>query len=202
MRRRNVVTAVVFLIAQVSQMPFCIFHTQKDLRPIPFLVKPSIQIAIRMTDASPDTAQLRDLKVQCSRSGLAVRVRFSEPFYGIIYSADHYGVAGCTYVSQADGRTSFRYDSADCFCSFISFKFKSGKFKRDRRYLYIQTTKGAPVSDILPSYNGLNGKGEREKEKIYNTKFNQAKRFQSVGNPPDYLAGGPVRPSAGHHNKI
>lgn len=64
-------------------------------------------------------SELRDLKVQCSRSGLTVRVRFSEPFYGIIYSQDHYGVAGCTYVQgyqlgggpqQGDAtRTSFTY---------------------------------------------------------------------------------------------
>ena len=56
-------------------------------------------------------AELRDLKVQCSRNGMTVHVKFDTPFYGIIYSQDFYQVDKCTYVTSADsvaGRNSFR----------------------------------------------------------------------------------------------
>ena len=57
-----------------------------------------------------DGADLRDLKVQCSRSGLTVHVKFDGPFYGIIYSQNYYQVPQCTYVTseKSQGRTSFR----------------------------------------------------------------------------------------------
>ena len=54
-------------------------------------------------------SELRDLKVQCSRSGLTVHVVFDEPFDGIIYSRDFYQVPKCTYVTPTNGqRTAFR----------------------------------------------------------------------------------------------
>ena len=54
-------------------------------------------------------SELRDLKVQCSRSGLTVHVVFDEPFDGIIYSRDFYQNPKCTYVTASNtGRTAFR----------------------------------------------------------------------------------------------
>jgi hypothetical protein len=57
-----------------------------------------------------DGADLRELKVQCSRSGLTVHVKFDGPFYGIVYSQNYYQVPQCTYVTSdnSQGRTSFR----------------------------------------------------------------------------------------------
>ena len=53
-------------------------------------------------------AGAEELKVQCSRSGLTVHVKFDSPFYGIVYSQNYYQVPQCTYVDNGQGRTSFR----------------------------------------------------------------------------------------------
>lgn len=59
-------------------------------------------------------AELKDLKVQCSRSGLTVHIKFDSPFDGIVYSQNYYQVPQCTYVtsemssSNSKDRTSFR----------------------------------------------------------------------------------------------
>lgn len=59
-----------------------------------------------------DGSQLRDLKVQCSRSGLVVHVKFDLPFYGIIFSQNFYQVPQCTYVTaDNNGHSSYRYVS-------------------------------------------------------------------------------------------
>jgi len=60
--------------------------------------------------AQVDGSQLRDLKVQCSRSGLTVHVKFDQPFNGIIFSQNFYQVPQCTYVtSDNNGHSSYSF---------------------------------------------------------------------------------------------
>ncbi|XP_046458310.1 uncharacterized protein LOC124205050 isoform X2 [Daphnia pulex] len=69
-----------------------------------------------------DGADLRELKVQCSRSGLTVHVKFDGPFYGIVYSQNYYQVPQCTYVTSdnSQGRTSFSFNVPQKGCGTVS----------------------------------------------------------------------------------
>jgi len=68
-----------------------------------------------------DASDLRDLKVQCSRSGLTVHVTFDEPFDGLIYSRDFYQNPKCTYVTaNNNGRTTFSFSVPLKGCGTIS----------------------------------------------------------------------------------
>ncbi|KAK4011910.1 uncharacterized protein LOC116921905 isoform X1 [Daphnia magna] len=69
-----------------------------------------------------DGADLRELKVQCSRSGLTVHVKFDSPFYGIVYSQNYYQVPQCTYVTSenSQGRTSFSFNVPQKGCGTVS----------------------------------------------------------------------------------
>ena len=99
------------LLASLALLTIHLAQVLSSLSFIPFhLNKQIINNRVIINGCQVDGSQLRDLKVQCSRSGLTVHVKFDQPFNGIIFSQNFYQVPQCTYVtSDNNGHSSYRY---------------------------------------------------------------------------------------------
>lgn len=54
--------------------------------------------------------QIEDLEVMCGKSYMRVRVKFTRPFQGLVFSKGQYGNGDCVYVRPDSGRQDYSFD--------------------------------------------------------------------------------------------
>ncbi|XP_050522696.1 cuticlin-4-like [Daktulosphaira vitifoliae] len=60
--------------------------------------------------ATPDTAKIKHLQVQCEKTHMRVHIEFDRPFYGVIFSKGFYSDPHCVHVKPGTGHLSATFE--------------------------------------------------------------------------------------------